>query len=435
MTKKIVTGNNTTTVQRCKALPDLISAAKIRKQQTDLILQRQLQKRKEAAEEGDAAVLAAWKAFRDFKVNSVTSDQMRCYFNRIGKYIESWAAASENSELPLTFETLPSYCHALFQHLAQENYSPQYFNHHLISWRTFEKYLLGEGYVEKIDLIGLHKRKKLILNPKVPVDNDVSRLISILHDYSEGYAIKNAGKRDWDLERNLVLISLLIHTGIRTAEALRLKPSDFDFHPEQGAPFVRVHENASHKSKPRDLALSSPGLINRLRDLIKRHQLLLPNSSFVTPLFCKMKRGERKADKTYFYHGEQMKTADLTDLLRKISQTFGLKNVSPKCFRAYFATKCGEKNCNAHTLQALLGHSTIGMAEHYIAKSQERLRADCEKFAPKIHFDAVERQQESVAQVEAPVKRKRGRPSKAYQLSALLASAAAERMAEKELNR
>lgn len=158
--------------------------------------------------------------------------------------------------------------------------------------------------------------------------------------------------------RNHTIISLMIDTGIRTSELVRLEDEDFD---EVGRRIVIRPEVC--KTKHSRILYLSPSTSSAIGKLIR-----LKPKGFSVKIFPSRE-------------GNELDTNELSREFRKLSDKAGVK-ITPYQLRHSFATFCAANGMSVFLLQQLMGHSDISMTRRYTDINQEQLEEAHSNFSP-----------------------------------------------------
>lgn len=217
--------------------------------------------------------------------------------------------------------------------------------------RTFYHYLLVDGYVDddptellKSPRIGEHL-------PEVLTLEEVDRLQQAI-DLSK-----------WEGQRNKAIIEVLYSCGLRVSELVTLKLSDL-YLDEQ---FLRV----TGKGQKTRLVPISPVAIKQL-------QLW-----FVDRNAMSIKPGEE--DYVFLNRrGAHLTRTMILIMIKRLGQEAGIaKTISPHTLRHSFATSLLEGGADLRSIQAMLGHESIGTTEIYTHISTTTLREEILNHHPR----------------------------------------------------
>ena len=152
--------------------------------------------------------------------------------------------------------------------------------------------------------------------------------------------------------RNYIITLLMLDTGIRTSEVLRLKNSDFDCKAKQ----IIISKTIS-KTRRNRIAYLSFSTSNALASFIK----IKPTTEWENWLFPTRE-------------GTQMTTEGLDREFARQCKKIGVK-FTPYQLRHTFATYFVANGGDIFTLQDLMGHSDIRMTRRYTELDEENKRA------------------------------------------------------------
>lgn len=179
----------------------------------------------------------------------------------------------------------------------------------------------------------------------LPGENERDFVLS----YAQEEAYLNAAKGDL---KDLAI--LLIDTGLRMGEALKLAVADVRLIPAEGAQygFLTVRKRNSKNSKSRNVPLTS-----------QVSQMLKGRITEVgTDLVFRRRDGS----------GRQLGQTWLNELHRDARAVLGLGDeFVSHSFRHTYGTRLGEAGVDAFTIAKLMGHSSVKMTQRYVHPSPE----------------------------------------------------------------
>ncbi len=146
----------------------------------------------------------------------------------------------------------------LMRFLSSLSYTPDHINVYVSSLRVFFRWMQEEGLREENPA----QRLKYLSAPAPHVDSLTKEEITKL----VGFASKKAPKSRFGIHRTAALAMLLLDTGLRIGEALRLNVEDLDF----GGERILIH--ISKTGHPRVVPLSAALRTHLRRYLIRREQ-------------------------------------------------------------------------------------------------------------------------------------------------------------------
>ena len=217
--------------------------------------------------------------------------------------------------------------------------------------RTFYHYLLVDGYVDDDPTELLESPRIGEHLPEVLTLEEVDRLQQAI-DLSK-----------WEGQRNKAIIEVLYSSGLRVSELVTLKLSDL-YLDEQ---FLRV----TGKGQKTRLVPISPVAIKQL-------QLW-----FVDRNAMSIKPGEE--DYVFLNRrGAHLTRTMILIMIKRLGQEAGIaKTISPHTLRHSFATSLLEGGADLRSIQAMLGHESIGTTEIYTHISTTTLREEILNHHPR----------------------------------------------------
>lgn len=235
--------------------------------------------------------------------------------------------------------------------LRDEGLSPRTRSRHLVTLRSFYRFLYQEKLLKK-------DPSKLIDFPKsglkLPDTLNIGEVTKLLEAPDTA---KSKGKRD------AAMLELLYAAGLRVSELVNMKMINLNLE----ASFIRVFGKGA---KERIVPIGSYAQ-GRLEDYIKNSRPLLLKSYVSEYLF--IARAGNPMTRQGFW-----KLLNKYGLLAKIN-----KNISPHTLRHSFATHLLEGGADLRVVQTMLGHADISTTQIYTHISQEHLRKMHTKFHPR----------------------------------------------------
>ena len=217
--------------------------------------------------------------------------------------------------------------------------------------RTFYHYLLVDGYVDDDPTELLESPRIGEHLPEVLTLEEVDRLQQAI-DLSK-----------WEGQRNKAIIEVLYSCGLRVSELVTLKLSDL-YLDEQ---FLRV----TGKGQKTRLVPISPVAIKQL------------HLWFVDRNAMNIKPGEE--DYVFLNRrGAHLTRTMILIMIKRLGQEAGIaKTISPHTLRHSFATSLLEGGADLRSIQAMLGHESIGTTEIYTHISTTTLREEILNHHPR----------------------------------------------------
>ena len=281
------------------------------------------------------------KLQRNFSANTLAA-----YANDIGKLLAFLEAEDKD---PLTAQL--SDLQAFAASLHDIGICPRSQCRILSGVRTFYHYLLVDGYVDNDPTELLESPRIGEHLPEVLTLEEVDRLQQAI-DLSK-----------WEGQRNKAIIEVLYSCGLRVSELVTLKLSDL-YLDEQ---FLRV----TGKGQKTRLVPISPVAIKQL-------QLW-----FVDRNAMNIKPGEE--DYVFLNRrGAHLTRTMILIMIKRLGQEAGIaKTISPHTLRHSFATSLLEGGADLRSIQAMLGHESIGTTEIYTHISTTTLREEILNHHPR----------------------------------------------------
>jgi len=214
--------------------------------------------------------------------------------------------------------------------------------------RTFYKYCLREGLMEKSPMTGVKALKQPKALVKFVTETDINK-VSFGED--DGFSTC----------RDHLLFELLYQTGMRQAELRGLKDGDVD----KTGMLLKVH---GKRNKDRFVPLSS-----QMIKLISQYQALR-DAAFAA-----------KADRLLLNDkGEEMSPSYVYNKVhRMLEGATTLKQKSPHVLRHTFATHLLDEGASLVAIQKLLGHEDLATTQIYAHNTIEQLKKIHKQAHPK----------------------------------------------------
>lgn len=225
--------------------------------------------------------------------------------------------------------------------------SPARYNHPYEYLNAMFNFGVRMEYLEKnpISALGLQKKRDEGHIKSASIE-DIKKLLSLydLTEYS-GY-------------RTYCMILLMLDTGIRTSEIVKLKNSDFDFDSRQ----LIIRKEIAKTRRTRTVFVSDE-TAKMIRKIIKIKPIEWGDTLFPSR------------------DGNILDTHVLSvDFSRKCASA-GIK-ITPYQLRHSFASYMAKSGCSIFSLQQLMGHSDIRMTKRYVDMDKDTLRLSHEKNTP-----------------------------------------------------
>ena len=221
-------------------------------------------------------------------------------------------------------------------------------NRKMTTLRTFYKYCLREGVIEKSPMMKVKALKQPKQLPKFVPEEDINKV-----SFPEG--------DDFSSRRDELLFELLYQTGMRQAELRGLKDGDVD---KMGM-MLKVR---GKRNKDRLIPLS-----HQMEEMISKYQVL--------------------RDATFAQHPDRLLLNDNGEVLtpyfiynkvhRLLEAVTSLKQKSPHVLRHTFATHLLDEGASLVAIQKLLGHEDLATTQIYAHTTIEQLKQIHKQAHPK----------------------------------------------------
>lgn len=244
-----------------------------------------------------------------------------------------WLASEGRSTnlLAIDSETVIAYRN----HLQQVGRKPNTINRNLVSLRIYFDWLLLIERVLRNPVKHVRRVAQVRPKPRKLSADEVERFMA---------AVKEHGK-----PRDHAFFSLLIHTGLRSAEARELKWDALTMHRTPAMVEVRGGKGNKYRVVP----LNGPVL-----EALTAYRETLPQAP--------------SRHDYVFGDGRPFAQKTMHNALRRLADLAGVSDVSAHDFRHYFAYQI-VKDTPIHILQELMGHSDIGTTTIYTGPTMDDL--------------------------------------------------------------
>jgi integrase/recombinase XerD len=220
-----------------------------------------------------------------------------------------------------------------FQVLRDKGYSSSTLARKVASVKSFIKYLVDTGKVEKNAAPLLSSPQ---VNKPIPKPLSISEVRSFLAEPAKSSSVES--------KRDKAMLELLYATGLRASELMALDVGDIDLD----------GKNVTCRKEDRKRTISIDNYINRiLVEYINEARLKLLNNPSEIGLFLN-KRGERLTRQGFW------------QIIQGYAERAGLENkVTPRNLRHSFAVHRLNGGADLKTMQELLGHAHISTTKVY----------------------------------------------------------------------
>jgi len=233
-------------------------------------------------------------------------------------------------------------------HLKEDGLANRSINRKLTTLRTYYKYCLREGLVEKTPMTGIKSLKQEKVLPKFIPEHDINKV-----SFSDG--------DDFASRRDALIFELLYQTGMRQAELRGMRDVDID----RASMTLKVH---GKRNKDRLVPLSQ-----QMISMIDQYQALR-DATF-----------ESKADRLLLNDkGEEMSPYYVYNKVHHMLEgVTTLKQKSPHVLRHTFATHLLDEGASLVAIQKLLGHEDLATTQVYAHTTIEQLKQIHKQAHPK----------------------------------------------------
>ena len=233
-------------------------------------------------------------------------------------------------------------------HLKEHGLANRSINRKLTTLRTYYKYCLREGLVDKTPMTGIKSLKQEKVLPKFIPEHDINKV-----SFSDG--------DDFASRRDALIFELLYQTGMRQAELRGARDADID----RASMTLKVH---GKRNKDRLVPLSQ-----QMINMIGQYQALR-DATF-----------ESKADRLLLNDkGEEMSPYYVYNKVHHMLEgVTTLKQKSPHVLRHTFATHLLDEGASLVAIQKLLGHEDLATTQVYAHTTIEQLKQIHKQAHPK----------------------------------------------------
>jgi len=234
--------------------------------------------------------------------------------------------------------------------LSESGLNENSINRKLVTLRSFYKFLLKKGSIEKIPVSKLSNLKTKKSIPHFVRENDMNLILD--HDLFEDDFV---GKRDH------LIIEILYGTGIRLSEIIELKTKKVDIY----ANSIKV---LGKRNKERIIPIT-----HNLSTLIKNY-ISLKNDLFIGNV-NEYLIVSNKGGKSY--------PMMINRIVKKRLQGTSVDKKSPHILRHTYATHLLERGADLNAVKELLGHQSLAATQVYTHNSLGKLKKVFDQAHPK----------------------------------------------------
>ncbi len=235
--------------------------------------------------------------------------------------------------------------------LVEKNISPRSVNRKTVSLRSFYKFLIKKGVIEKNPTLKIQVMKIKKQLPSFVQEADISQLLDN-HEFADDFV-------GW---RDKLILEMLYGTGIRLSELINLKTAWVNF-------YERTIKVLGKRNKERVIPFSK-GLSDIIEKYIshKKNQFGYNDNAFLLVT----DRGE-KCYPVMIYRVVNKYLSIFTTLDKR----------SPHVLRHTFATHLLNKGADLNAVKDLLGHTSLAATQVYTHNSMDKLKKVFEQAHPK----------------------------------------------------
>ncbi len=235
--------------------------------------------------------------------------------------------------------------------LVEKNISPRSVNRKTVSLRSFYKFLIKKGVIEKNPTLKIQVMKTKKQLPSFVQEADISQLLDN-HEFADDFV-------GW---RDKLILEMLYGTGIRLSELINLKTAWVNF-------YERTIKVLGKRNKERVIPFSK-GLSDIIEKYIshKKNQFGYNDNAFLLVT----DRGE-KCYPVMIYRVVNKYLSIFTTLDKR----------SPHVLRHTFATHLLNKGADLNAVKDLLGHTSLAATQVYTHNSMDKLKKVFEQAHPK----------------------------------------------------
>lgn len=231
---------------------------------------------------------------------------------------------------------------------------------------SFCHWLEREGLIEKpiTERFKLPKVEQILIPTYTP--DDVQKLLAACEP---GRKKSKPELSKAIAARNRAIVSVLIDTGIRRCELVRLRLCDID----REMRLLVVHRKGN---KWQQVPISREGF-KPLHDYLTKHRSYLAKQAGITTA--------KKEDAVFLSErGEPLTNSGVSQIFRMLRLKTGIedKHVSPHNCRRYMATTQIAMGRSPFDVQRQMGHTTLTMTNRYVSQTVDQLKKSHEEYSP-----------------------------------------------------
>lgn len=222
-------------------------------------------------------------------------------------------------------------------------WSPKTYRTHLQSFRTYLKWCVNRGIINKNPTDRIEKPKLPHRLPRCLTKSEVQTVFE--------YAIQYNWLYKFERTRNIAILYTFLYTGMRLNELLHLRLIDINIDSQE------IYIDKGKGGKDRIVPIH-PQLSGILRGFIQE-------------------RNRRGKESKWFFTGihsdKRLYEKNIHEVCRKISIKSGIK-FTPHMLRHTFARLSCDADMNLFKLKEILGHSNVSTTQIYLSVSREGIK-------------------------------------------------------------
>lgn len=227
---------------------------------------------------------------------------------------------------------------------------PKSVNRKIATLRSFFKYLLKHGFIQKDPLI------------KIKVLKSQKRLPEFVREEEINFVLDHTIFEDTFLgHRDKLVLELFYGSGIRLAELLNLRDTSFNFSNNTLKVIGKRNKERVIPFSQSLVSIIKHYQASRNREVVKNQDGLLLLTENGSPAYPMM----------------------IQRIVKKYLSTTGVEKKSPHTLRHTYATHLLNKGAEINAVKDLLGHSSLAATQVYTHNTMEKLKATFEQAHPK----------------------------------------------------
>lgn len=272
----------------------------------------------------------------------LSANTLRAYLADLRSFItwyESW------SQLPYSIDEIATPTITAWRaEMQTDERAPATINRRLVSVKRYFAWAVEAGHLQRDPARVVKQVDKVPAPPRELSDRDEAALMAAVERYGT--------------QRDLVMITVLLMTGLRASELLALRQSDVEIKPRSGSVLVRAGKGNKQRSVPLNITA---------RKALQEYMHDVGSWVYVFP---------GRAD------GKPLEARTLGYIVEKYGGFARIEHISPHDLRHRFGYRMA-KTTPLHVLADLMGHSDINTTRIYTKATQ----ADLQKAVEAIRWE------------------------------------------------